>query len=246
MATVAEIWRHPIKSHGRDSLSEIAVIAYQTLPWDRAWAVTHAKSDADGSDWAPCNNFSIGSKAPLLMAIDLAFDADTQKITLTHPDRPTLTIDPNHDSDAFIDWVTPLMPANRAASARLVKAQTRGMTDTDYPSISIGNLASHRDVCAKLGQDISIKRWRGNIWLDGLNPWQEFDWIGKSIRIGSVTFDVKEPVRRCMATTANPTTGIRDADTLKALNSWGHQNFNVYAIATSDGAIKRGDTLEVL
>lgn len=246
MVKVAEIWRHPIKSHGRESLNEIAVIAYQGLPWDRAWAVVHDASDEDGSRWAACHNFSIGSKAPRLMAIDARFDEASNIITLTHPDLAPLSINPDQDQEAFIAWAAPLIPEDRAQSVRLVRAAERAMTDTDYPSISIGNLASHQEVCQKLGQDLSINRWRGNIWLDGLNPWEEFDWVGKQIRIGTVLFEVKEPVKRCRATTANPTTGIRDADTLKALNSWGHQNFNVYAVALSDGSISLGDTFEVL
>lgn len=246
MAHIAEIWRYPIKSHGRDSVDQIAVTAQDTLPWDRAWAVVHDASDVDGSNWAPCNNFSIGSKAPKLMAINASWDEASHKLTLTHPDLASITIDPDTDQAAFINWAAPLVPENRAQSVRLVRAQSRGMTDTDYPSISIGNLASHKDFCDRLGQDISINRWRGNFWIEGLEPWQEFDWIDRTVRIGSVQFKITEPVERCMATTANPETGVRDVDTLKALNDMGHQNFNVYAIAQTSGVIKLGDTLEVM
>ena len=29
--------------------------------------------------------------------------------------------------------------------------------------------------------DLSIHRWRGNLWVDGWAPWAEFDWIGQDI-----------------------------------------------------------------
>ncbi len=38
---VTQIWRHPIKSHGRETLQEVTVIPGQTMPGDRVWAVDH-------------------------------------------------------------------------------------------------------------------------------------------------------------------------------------------------------------
>ena len=49
-----------------------------------------------------------------------------------------------------------------------------------------------------------------------------------------------------MATTANPETGVRYADTLGALKAHGHQNFSVYAIAKNNGDLRLGDKLTVL
>ena len=73
-AVLAQIHRHPIKSHGRESLAAVALGAGAGLPWDRHWAVAHDASRADGSAWAPCANFSRGSKAPSLMAINARLD----------------------------------------------------------------------------------------------------------------------------------------------------------------------------
>ena len=246
MATITEIWRHPIKAHGREAVNTAALTIGQTLPWDRQWAVAHDASDVDGSTWASCQNFSRSSKAPALMAITCELDEVSETLTLHHPDRPDLTFQPDQDDTAFIDWVTPLMPANRAQSTRLVRATQRGMTDSDYPSISLCNMASHRAVSQKLGRDLSIHRWRGNIWLEELAPWEEFDWIGKHIRLGTAVLEVKERVVRCMATTANPETGLRDADTLGVLKTWGHQEFNVYAAVIENGHVAVDDSAELL
>ncbi|WP_170533728.1 MULTISPECIES: MOSC domain-containing protein [Ruegeria] len=241
---VTQLWRHPIKSHGREAVETVNVTPGQTMPGDRVWAVAHEASKADSSKWVPCANFSRGAKAPQLMAISTQSNGDT--LTLSHPDRPDLTFAPDSEQQAFLDWVRPLMPANRAASARIIRVPGRGMTDSDFPSISLCNLASHRAVGQKLGQDLSVRRWRGNIWFDGLPLWEEFDWLGREVQIGEAVLRVRERITRCLATTANPDTGVRDTDTLGALETWGHQDFGVYAEVLEGGAISVGDKVELL
>lgn len=242
---ITGLWRHPIKSHGREQLNSITLNAGQTMPRDRVWAVAHEHSQADGSQWEPCANFSRVSKAPQLMAISSQLHSDGQ-LTLSHPARPNLTFDPETRQDLFLDWVRPLMPENRAASARLIKVPGRGMTDSDFPSITLCNMASHRAVEDQLGHQLSPLRWRGNIWFDGLPAWQEFDWIGCQLRIGTAEFTVRERTDRCLATTANPETGERDIDTLAALDHWGHQDFSVRTECTKTGTVTCGDRIERL
>ena len=36
-----DIWRHPLKSHGRENLQSVKLSVGQSLPWDRHWAVAH-------------------------------------------------------------------------------------------------------------------------------------------------------------------------------------------------------------
>ncbi len=242
--SVTSLWRHPIKSHGRESLSDVTVTPGQTMPGDRVWAVAHEASKADGSEWAPCANFSRCSKAPQLAAISARMNGGT--VTLSHPGRPEINFDPDTQQDDFLDWVKPLMPVDRAASARIIRVPGRGMTDSDFPSISLCNMASHRAVEQKLGQDLSLVRWRGNIWFDGLPLWEEFDWLNRDIRIGQAVLRVRERITRCLATTANPETGTRDADTLGALNAWDHQDFGVYAEVIQGGEVKPGDKVQPL
>lgn len=245
-AKLAHIWRHPIKSHGREALDQVSLIAGQTMPWDRCWAVAHEAARIDGSEWAPCANFSRGAKAPKLMAISARLNEADETITLTHPDRPKITLHPERDSDDLMAWVTPLMPTNRAQSSHVVRVPERGMTDTPFASISIANLASNAAVGETLGRDLDPIRWRANLWLDGLAPWEEMNWIGKSLRIGAAEIEIREQITRCLATTANPDTGARDADTLGVLDGFGHQEFGIYGTVTRAGTIQLGDPVELI
>ncbi len=226
--SIAALWRHPIKSHGRETLERVSLTLGQTMPWDRRWAVAHEAAKTDGSAWAKCMNFSRGAKAPSLMAINASSDEIAGTVTLTHPDLNPLTFNPDEDAAAFLNWVRPIMPEDRAQSKSIVRVDGRGMTDTDFPSISLLNIASNDALSAEMNQPLSMNRWRGNIHMEGLAPWEEKEWIGKTLRIGTVEFLVREEITRCLATTANPETGIRDADTLKTLNSvYGHREFGV-------------------
>ncbi|MEO1140458.1 MAG: MOSC domain-containing protein [Pseudomonadota bacterium] len=247
MAQVSALWRHPIKGHGRESVETVKLTIGETMPWDRRWAVAHELAEADGSAWVASANFSRGSKNGALMAINASCDPASGTVTLSHPELPDLTFDPDKDQDEFLRWVRPLMPANRAQSVRIVRVEGRGMTDTDYASISLLNVASNDDVSEKMQQTLSVLRWRCNVHVSGFAAWTESTWLGKTLRIGGAVLEVQEPILRCKATTADPATGIQDADTLQALNThYGHQNFGVYAKVTQSGDVRVGDKVEVL
>ncbi|MGB3245649.1 MAG: MOSC N-terminal beta barrel domain-containing protein [Sulfitobacter sp.] len=244
---ITALYRHPLKSHGREALEAVTLHAGQSMPFDRLWAVAHDASKADGTQWAPCANFSRGSKAPQLMAISALLDESAGTLTLTHPDRPELTFNPDTHADRFLDWVRPLVPRDRALPARILRLDKRGFTDANYASLSLCNTASHDAVSDQAGVALSPLRWRGNIWFDGAAPWAEFDWVGQTLTIGTAVLEIKEPILRCLATTANPETGKRDVDTLAILNdTWDHQNFGIYAQVVQGGNIAVGDTLELL
>ena len=240
-----QIWRFPIKSHGREQVDMVHLTAGQTLPWDRHWAVAHDQSTVDGSTWAPCQNFSRGSKAPLLGAITAELDETSGTITLRHPDRDDLTFRPDENGQALIEWAGDMIPQDRARSARIIRGP-RGFTDSDFPSVTLCNYASHRAVEQRLGRDLSIHRWRGNLWLDGLGPWEEFEWMDREVQIGEAVLVPRERTDRCLATHNNPETGRRDADVLSALDHWGHRDFSVRAEVIRSGTIRQGDRVTPL
>ena len=87
-------------------------------------------------------------------------------------------------------------------------------------------MASHRAVEQKLGQDLSIAPLaRQYLVRRAASDWEEFDWLGRDIRIGEAVLRVRERITRCLATTVNPDTGERDADTLGALKQLGSSGF---------------------
>ena len=105
-------------------------------------------------------------------------------------------------------------PEGAPKAIDLCRVPGRGMTDTDYPSISVNSISSLEDLSVKMGTPLHPRRFRGNIWISGLDPWSEFNLIGKVINIGDVELEVVEPIKRCNATKINEKNGVKDADTL--------------------------------
>jgi uncharacterized protein len=240
--TLAHICRHPIKGHGWQALPQVALTRGACLPFDRHWAVAHDAAKLTGA-WVPCVNFARGAKAQTLMAITAVLDEDTRQITLTHPDIGSLTFRPDDPADLprFLEWVAPFNPPDRAQPAQIVSVG-RGMTDSAFPSVAILSMTSLRDLSARMGIDLSIHRWRGNLWLDGAAPWAEEAWVGRTLRIGGATLKVQERITRCRATMADPVTGRVNGDTLAALKAhFDHQDFGVYATVVDGGTVACGD-----
>lgn len=242
---VRALWRHPVKGHGVEAVAATTLSAGATMPWDRVWAIAHeaAKMPPGPGEWAPCANFNRGAKAFRLMAIRAVTDEAGGRVTLTHPDADPLTVDPDAPEDAarLIAWVTPLSNPERARPAFVVRAG-RGMTDSDFPSISLLNTGSLAALGERLGKPLAMERFRGNVWLDGLAPFEEFDLVGRDIRIGEAMLRVRERITRCKATTVDPVTGISDVDTLGLLRAgWGHEDFGVYAEVVAGGRVALGD-----
>lgn len=249
MMRLAHIFRHPVKAHGREELATATLAPRRCLPWDRHWAVAHEVShfDPDAPMWMPCANFQRGARTPALMAITAAFDEGTGVLTLNHPDLPEVRFRPEDEGERLIEWLLPISPDGRFRPRRLIRAPGVAMTDTDFPSISVLNLASNAAFSAHVGRDLSLHRWRANLWLDGLDPWVERDWVGRHLRIGGALLHLREPIFRCNATAADPATGVIDTDTLRGMReTHGDQQFGLYAVVVEGGTITRNDRVELL
>ncbi len=239
---LTRISRHPIKGHGREDLASVVLSAGECLPFDRHWAVAHeAAKLVEG--WNPCVNFARGAKAPALMAVTARLDERRREVALAHPDLTDIVFCPDDPLDLprFLDWVRPLAPVDCAQPARIVSAG-RGMTDSAFPSVSILSKSSLADLSAQMGTSLSEHRWRGNLWLDGAEPFAEFGWIGQEIRVGTAVLRIEERITRCKATAVNPDTGHAEGDTLAGLEAaYGHQDFGVYATVVAGGPVAVGD-----
>lgn len=249
MSTVAALWRHPIKSHGREALEQVTLTEGMTMPWDRHWAVAHAKCKFDTANpaWVMCRNFVTGAISAPVAGIWATFDEQSHQMTLRHDALEPLIFNPDDPADLprFLAWTAPL--DLREVPTGIVSVPGRGITDSSKPTVSIMNIASHTAVEGFHGGPLERERWRGNIWLDGLPAWEEWHWIDHNIQIGEAVLHVHKRIVRCSHTTANPVTGQRDADTLGALrNGFGHEDFGINAIVTKSGRVALGDTAKVI
>ncbi len=242
-ATLAQIWRHPVKAIGREALDQVQLEAGAWLPFDRLWAVAHDRSKLGDGGWEKKVNFLRGVTDPNLMAVTCTLNDTTGDITMSHPQQGDVTFNPDTDAEAFVAWVNTVWSSDLPAPTSLYRASGAHLTDVPDAWISVASLSSNRALSQRMGQELSPDRWRANLLVDGLAPWEEKDWVGNTVQIGDVTLKVACEITRCKATMANPETGRRDADTLGALADLGHQEFGVYAEVIDGGTVHVGDAV---
>ncbi|XP_061384401.1 mitochondrial amidoxime reducing component 2-like [Danaus plexippus] len=88
-------------------------------------------------------------------------------------------------------------------------------TDTgalpDEVPFNLINEASIDDLNSKLqGKKVCYKNFRPNFLITGARPYEEDDW--KYVKIGENIFEVIKPCTRCIMTTIDPETGVRDSN----------------------------------
>lgn len=248
MIGLAHICRHPIKSIGFEELESASLTRGRTLPFDRIWAVLHQGAKTPVlTEWVPKMNFLRGVAGPELMAIAARLDEGARRVTLSHPTAGSITLHPDTEGDALVAWLRPLWPQDRPAPMAVGQVPGTALTDVPEAYVSILNLASNADLGQRMGVDLSIHRWRGNLWLAGMDPWAEAGLIGRRLAIGGAVVEVRARITRCKATTVNPASGTVDADTLGALSTaFGHQDFGVYAMVVESGPVAVRDRVCLL
>jgi len=244
---LARISRYPVKGLSEQSLDQATLSPGQPLPGDRRFALAHGASsfDAAAPAWFKKAHFLNWARNPAIAAMQARFDASGTRVSL-HQGGAALLSDADLTSEqgrkAITDFLIARLPTETRGKLVVAEAAGVSFTDVEPPYLSIQNSASIADIGKQAGRAFDQRRLRGNLLLDGLEPWAEMTWPGKRLRIGGAELEVIEIIGRCPATTLDPETGKRDIETLDVLErSYGHTDCGVYAKVVQGGAIKLGD-----
>ncbi|MCA0377485.1 MAG: MOSC domain-containing protein [Gemmatimonadetes bacterium] len=92
------------------------------------------------------------------------------------------------------------------------------------------------------------RRFRANVWLEGLAPHAEDTW--GQVRIGEVTLGCGSLCERCVLTTVDPDTAASGLEPLRTFATYRRQGsavmFGVNATHTAPGVLRVGDEVRVL
>ena len=111
-------------------------------------------------------------------------------------------------------------------------------------SISLINIKSIEDFKNKTNQTIELQRFRGNIYVDGIEAWEERNWIGKIIKINNISFKVEKNIPRCVAINLKPNSDDNSLNLLQSLKkTYNHFDMGIYLTALDDGLINIGDNI---
>ena len=240
--TVAKICRYPLKGMSAETLPEVELAPGEPLPHDRRFALALGSTPVDGPriGWLPKTSFLSLINQKKLAKLRTRFDADSGILTVARGDVTTPV------GRAIIEeFFAAFMGEGARGRPKLVEAAD-GDVLSDHPSavVSIINLASVKDLERVTGKPINPARFRGNIYLEGLDPWAEFDWLGREIAIGGARLEITQRIDRCAATNVDPETADRDLNIPKDLQrGFGHVDLGVYGCVTAAGRVAAGDRL---
>ena len=178
------------------------------------------------------------------------FTLKDKKLSLILKDKEILTIDINQPSERE-------MLSNKISELENSLKQPITLMKNDYfpffdtsiskkvdfvNSVSLLNIQSINDFQKKIEKKIESSVFRGNICIDGIEPWKEREWIGKIIRINGVSFKVEKNISRCVAINLKPKSDDNSFDLLKLLKkTYNHFDMGVYLTALDDGEISIGN-----
>jgi hypothetical protein len=247
--TVEKICRYPVKGLTAESLTSTILTSGQGLSGDRRFALTLGTTPVSGPTmaWMPKSAFLILMKNEKLAKLTARFDDETGTLSIERGGRPVTkgNITTPIGRAMIEEFFAAYIGDEARGRPKLVECEPGAMlSDHANAVLSIINLASVRDLERVTGADIDPLRFRANVYLDGLDAWAEFDWVGKDITLGTAALNVTTRIDRCAATNVDPETGERDLNLPKDLQrGFGHIDMGIYATVTKTGEITIGDSL---
>ena len=177
-----------------------------------------------------------------------------EKLTFSLKDKEILTIDINQlrEREALSNKISELEDSLKQPIV-LMKNYEFPFFDTSISkkvdfvnSVSLLNVQSINDFQKKIGRKIETSIFRGNICVDGIEPWREREWIGKVIKINDVSFKVEKNIPRCVAINLKPQSDDNSFNLLQLLKkNYNHFDMGIYLTALDDGEINIGDTINI-
>ncbi len=249
-ATVSAIYRYPVKGLSGEPLDQVDLTPGQCLPGDRRFAIAHGSAQfRDGNPhWLEKNSFLMLAKDEKLAQLRVQYDDDDETLTVLRDGKAVVTAKAGEAMGRMLigQFFASFMAASLRGAPKFVAAEGVNFTDVPEKYLSLISLASVADLERVARQPVDPLRFRGNLYLEGLAPWAEANWIGQTLAIGDLRLEVVQPIGRCAATNVNPETAERDMNVpLSLRKGFGHITMGVYARVVEGGSLDRGSSVKV-
>lgn len=246
---VVAIFRHPVKGFTPEPLAHVELAPDQGLPFDRLWAVENGPSGFDPAApaFVPKQKFTVLASIPKVAAARTRYDDASGRFFASAEGCGDFAgdLDAPDGRAGFAAWLTHLLAGELRGPLQVVHAPGQHrFTDHPQGQVSIVNLASVRELNARMGVELDPLRFRANLYVDGWPAWAENDWAGERLMLGWAQAQVFKPIVRCAATHVDPTTAERDLDVTRALfDNYGHMFCGVYVRVAAAGRVSLGDAV---
>jgi MOSC domain-containing protein len=218
MATVTEVWRYPVKSMAGEKL-ESCMVTDRGLEGDRRWAMIDRTPNRDGK-W-----FNIKQHAPLMTYRARYVEGNLQ------------VLDP-WGSDVGLQGAFDRILEE---SQRPVELRELPGENFDDSQVLIVNLASVQAFALEAGMPLDPRRFRANLYVEGLEPEEELRWLGRTIRAGEAELEVTSRCERCKVITMDPDTTEQIPELLRLLVERHDERMGMYCRVARPGRVAVGD-----
>lgn len=223
MASVTELWRYPVKSMAGERL-ESCLITEGGLEGDRRWAFI---------DWSPNRAgkwFNIKQHSALMTYRSRLMDGSVEVVA---PDGSSVGLDSG------------LLRRFEAESSRPLELRELPGGNFDDSHVLIVNLASVEAFEREANMPIDHRRFRANLYVRGLEPYEELSWLGRRIRAGDAELEVTSRCERCKVITMDPDTTEATPELLRLLAERHDERFGMYCQVVRPGMVAVGDPVGV-
>ena len=131
------------------------------------------------------------------------------------------------------------------ASRPLTLRDLEGANFDDSPVLLI-NLATVAAFEAEAGMRVDRRRFRANLYLNGLEPSEEITWLGRHVTVGGIELTVTKQCERCVVITRDPDTTAATPALLRVLTETRETYMGVYCEVTRSGRVAVGDPVHVV
>jgi len=249
---IAALYRYPVKGLSPEALETAELETSGYFPGDRLYAIENGPSGFNETvpRHRPKVAYLMLMRNEALARLRTRFDDATHRLTVE--ENGVQAVDANlgtaEGRAALAEFMKGFLPNELRGAPRVLTAPT-GYRFTDSPTgyVSLINRASVAATEDLVGAPVDPLRFRGNLYLDGLEPWAELDMVGRVLEAGDVRLKITSRTERCAATNVDPQTGQRDLSIPRTLmQGVGHTDCGVYAEVLSGGVLRTGDGLRVI
>jgi hypothetical protein len=259
MPHVAALYRYPLKGFTPEPCDTVTVRPDGRIAGDRVLGVRLADNPAGDSAWSPKAGMLVLMNTPGLARLQVRYDAAGKRLWIALDgavlaDEALDAAGRSHLAAVLADYAlslpeSPLKGRTDRLPLRIAgDGETPRFHDAETGEVTLHGRGSLAAVAQAFGDPgFSELRFRSNIAVEGLEPWEELAWVGRTVRIGSLLFDVTKDKGRCLATHANPSTGERDRQVMTTLTQQFGQQKPTFAVslrARAGGLVRLGDPVE--
>jgi len=252
-AIVSSVHFCPIKSLSFQSVQTLIIKKDIGIEEDRIFAFSRGldKLDAKRVEKNPSKreliNFLTLKNSPVLNKYDFEYENKTIAILKDNKEITSYSIEEKDNISKKLLELEPDLPN----PTYLLKNEIFPFYDTTNSSsvsntISLINLNSIKDFSEKINKEIEYQRFRGNIYVKDLNPFEERNWINKIISVNNTKFKVLKNIPRCSATNLKINSKVADINLPNMLKkTYGHIDMGIYLAPLNNGQVKVGEEINL-